>query len=53
MFVKIDLYIKGGTQATVFQNRSRGKYLCPEGMRMGSGEVFIVRNFIVYAVHLI
>jgi len=32
---------------------SLGEYVSPRGMRMGSGEGFIMRNFIVGTVHLI
>jgi hypothetical protein len=37
----------------VFENRILRDYLGPRGMRMGSGEGFTVRNFIVFTVHLI
>ena len=35
------------------KTESRGEYLGPRGMRMGSGEGSIMRNFIVCTVQLI
>ena len=37
----------------VFEKRILSEYLGPRGMRMGSGEGYTMRNFIVCTVHLI
>ena len=50
----LSLALRNERKLRVFENRIfRGEYLVPKGLRLGSGEGFILRNFILCIVHVI